>query len=368
MPRPIRRFSILAWLLVTASTASAESAGSVSMTPPRTRIQVAPGGHGISTITISNETAEPLQGKVQLADWAIENGAAEGLRYSAPGTGERSCARWLEVLPTEFEVAAAGGHQTITLSVALPNDAEGGYFGALIVELMPKQKPAEGGVSIQAAIHLGHLITIDTEGRSTWSGSVESLHVSRPDDTKSLGIETLIRNTGNTAIRPEGSFAITDADGSLVGKVPMKTYLAQPGGIIRVSEQWDGLLEAGHYLVIGTIDLGGDQFLTPELAFDVLDKVELTGVEVQQKDGKLSTALHVANPGNITATLSGRIDVISGAATVLSLDAGSFTVLPDATLDQRFELGTLSPGNYELHVSLHGGAHELEAKQAFRSP
>ncbi len=355
-------------LLALVLSLSGEAQASVSMSPPRTRLSIAPGSHGRQTISIRSLAETPITCSVRSADWTIENGTADGLRYHAPGTRERSCTPWIQVWPDVFELPP-GGRQDISLSVALPDSAEGSYFSALILEVQNDTQPGAEGFLASTRINFGHLITVDTAGRTTWSAEIEDFRVSRPDDTRGLEIRASIRNLGNAALRPEGFLAIVDAEGVLVGRIPLKTYFAQPGGTIQLSEVWEGLLEEGVYNAIGTIDLGGDQILVPELEFEVTDQVELTGVDVARHGSRVEANVRARNLGNLTAVLGMRIHLRSASGVPIgSFAAGELTVLPGGTAEKLVDLGILPPGRYELEVLAANDAYSLETTERFQVP
>jgi hypothetical protein len=366
-PKRFRSGTAVALLAMMLSL-SGEVVASVSMSPPRTRLSIAPGSHGRQTITIRSLAQAPVTCSVRSADWTIENGTADGLRYHAPGTCERSCTPWIQVWPDIFELPP-GGQQDISLSVALPEDAEGSYFSALILDVQGDNQDGGSGFLASTRINYGHLITVDTAGRTVWSAEIEDFRVSRPDDTSGLEMQASIRNLGTAGLRPEGFLAVVDAEGVLVGRIPLKTYFAQPGGTIQLAEVWEGLLKAGVYRAIGAIDIGGDQTLAPEVEFRVTDRIELTGVEIARHDSRLEANVGARNLGNLTAVLSIRIRVSSASGVPIgSFAAGELTVLPGATAVKPVDLGILPPGRYELEVLAENEAYRLQTTEQFQVP
>jgi hypothetical protein len=364
----------VAGVFVCSMVCSTAAAGTVNITPQQTRLAIAPGGLDSRTITLSNDTEAPVACGVEIADWTVGGGTAEGLRYYPPGTQERSCSGWLKARPEDLRLAP-GEQQEISISITLPDTARGSYFSALTVNVQPdRPAPAEGTSlqarpTAQAALILGHLITVDTEGRTTWAASVDTFYVPRPDDTRPLELRAVISNQGNAGIQPEGSFAIVDTAGASVGKVDMRAYYAQPGGVMQISETWNGLLEPGAYRVIGTIDIGGGQFLSPELKFEVVNEVEISEVRVAEAPGGLEAIVKVDNRGNITSILSSGLEVQDESGDLMRAMVGDdIMVLPGQSAQGRFNLPPLPAGPYVITVYLRGPSHTLEASAPFQVP
>jgi hypothetical protein len=364
-PNGVRRLARWPLIVVAWSIWSSAAEATVHLSPPRTRIEVPPGGHGRQTITVFNRDDEPLDCSVALFDWSIADGTAGGLTYHPAGSQPRSCTQWIQVWPMEFTLAP-NSQQELALSASLPADADGSYFGAFILSPRSRSVPGESAMSVSVQLNHGHLVTLDAAGRCQAAAEVEGFAISRPDDTGSLELTARIANRGNTGLRPEGSLAIVDEGGHLVGKVPLKTYFAQPGGHIAMREQWDGLLLPGRYRVIGTINLGDGRFLTPEKAFEVVDRVELAALEVEGLAGAARCRLVVRNPGNITASLSGTARLHDGRGSLVRKQAmDEIIVLPGEEIVEHLPLDALAAGQYRLELDLRGGRHQLQAGEAF---
>jgi hypothetical protein len=138
---------------------------------------------------------------------------------------------------------------------------------------------------------------------------------------------------------------------------------------MQVSETWDGLLVPGVYQVIGTIDLGGDQFLSPELEFEVVDLVEITSLSTSDVADSLEATVRVENSGNITAILKSGYEIHDPSGTLIHGTLGDdLTVLPGETGEGRFNLPELPSGIYILTVNLQNSVHMLEATAPIQVP
>ena len=326
------------------------------MSPVRSILEVPPGGHGSQVLRVRNTGQDVVVLTTRLADWTVSEGTTEGLALHPPATRQRSCSEWVEVWPAELEIGP-GESGTLRISVALPDQAEGSYFSAVV--LATGARPARlGSAEVGLAVNIGHLLTVHTAGRTSWSAEAGGLALSRPDDTRSLEIGLDLQNTGTGAIRPTGSFAIVDEAGGVVGKVDLGTYCAQPGGVVRVRELWDGLLVPGAYRVYGTVEIGGGVVLTPEAALEVRDEVAVDSLRAVPAGGSVRATARFANPGNISHRLGGVVELLGpDGGVVRSADFGPTPVLADDTAEEAFDLGPAEPGPYI--VRLVGGDDEV---------
>ncbi|MBW1881667.1 MAG: hypothetical protein JRI25_16200 [Deltaproteobacteria bacterium] len=339
----------------------------MSISPLGTRLVVPPGGHGLQVVTVSNGSDEPLDGRVLLRDWTLSGGDQGGVRYHEPGTQVRSCTLRVQVVP-EVYALPPGASQDLTVSVSLPEDAEGSCFAALLVAFSsPRAVEVDPGVLMRPRLQFGHLVVVDTEGRTSWAADLLDLAVSTPDDTRPLTISGRLANRGNGSIRAEGSFIIVDEQGALVSKVAMRPSGAQPGGTARVLAEFHDLLAPGRYRVIGVIDIGGGKVLAPEAEFEVVDRLELSGVELATEDDVATAVLHLENAGHITHVVSGVVEVQHKGAAIRTAEVEAVTLLPHTRREVRVPLGVLPAVSDVLEVRLESTTASLHCVERFEN-
>jgi hypothetical protein len=348
--------------------ASLATAASVSISPPRTMMSIAPGERGSQSVTVTNNMETTVACEVKTADWTVARGNLEDLEYHPAGSQERSCTPWIEISHQAFSLGA-GKSRKISISVTLPDTAEGSYFSALLLNVIPEAPAPSEGVTTRTSISLDHLVTVDTEGRTTWAASLDTLYISRPDDNKPLVITAILRNEGNAGLWPEGSLAIVDEMETVWGRVDIKDYVAQPGGRVHISEEWQGILLVQPYELVGTINIGGDQVLTPKLRFRVVNWLEISGITVLEKGDSLVAVVGIKNGGNITSTVDVLLEIRNPAGyRVGQIDGGETTVLPDETNELVFTLPELEAGDYELNASISSPENQTDADIRFEVP
>jgi hypothetical protein len=365
----MRRYrSAAAVLVILAVSVSTVFAGPIGITPSRTTISLAPGKHRSETVTVTNNAEAVVACTLETADWTVARGTADGLEYHAAGTQKRSCTPWMQVSPVEFDLGV-GEKQEISVSMTLPDTARGSYFSALLFNILPDAPAPSQGITTRTPIRLDHLVTVDTEERTTWAASVDTLHISRPDDDKPLVITAILRNEGNAGLWPEGSFAIVDEMETVWGKVDIEGYVAQPGGRVHISEKWEGILLPQPYRLVGTINIGRDKVLTPKLAFRVVNWMRIVGITVSERGDSLLAVVRIKNGGNITSTVDVLLEIRNSAGyRVGRIDGGETTVLPDDENELVFTLPELATGDYELTASIGSQTHQADASIRFKIP
>jgi hypothetical protein len=275
------------------------------------------------------------------------------LQASKSGEGSCSKTRW------------AGESFEVQLAASLGPDAIGSCFAAVLIETSGREHAVAGGATAKIGIRYAHLVTVDVSGRTELAAEVTELAVSRPDGTGSLGISATIRNRGNSGIRPEGTFAIMDQNGQLVAKIPLTVTFAQPGGAILMQEEWDGQLDPGAYRLVGTIDVGGDVVLTPEIGLAVEDRIEVAAFEAELVDGAHQAAVRLTNLGNLSHVLSGEVAIRDSAGSqVARLPVRPVIALPGQELEATVVLPELPPGPYDLELTLTDDRVTLTAEAA----
>jgi hypothetical protein len=273
----------------------------------------------------------------------------------------------VQVVPEAYELPP-GASQELTVSVSLPEDAEGSCFAALLVSFSSRQEvEVDPSVLVRPTFRFGHLIVVDAEGRTSFTADLLDLSVSTPDDTRPLVISGHLANRGNGSIRAEGTFIIVDEQGALTGKVAMRPSRAQPGGTAPLLAEFHDLLEPGPYRVIGVIDIGGGKVLAPELELEVMDRLELSGVELATEDDAATAVLHLENAGHITHVVSGVVEVQRGDAVVLAAEVEDVTLLPHTRREVRVPLGVLPTVSDVLEVRLESTTASLHRVEQFEN-
>lgn len=338
------------------------------LAPLRTAVEAPPGGYAVAALRVQNPGDRVLRFDLELMDWTLD--ASGRAVFSAPGTLERGAAGWVDLSSRRLEVPA-GGAAEAQYAISLPSDAEGSYHAA--IEVIPADEPGPAkGLMITTKVSMVHLITVHTRGKTTFSAEIEEFRVSRPDDTGSLEVMGRLRNIGNGTVRPEGTFTLVDERGRVTGTITLTPRLTPPGTVLNFRQTWDGLLTPGRYRVLGMIELTNDQVLTPEISFEVIDRLELAGISTESNAEGIQARVSVANAGNITHHITGTIRIRPGkegpAEALQHPVSCTISSLPGVSSETVVPLGPIPSGEWILAVALESGTHRMSAEHPFSIP
>lgn len=204
---------------------------------------------------------------VSLIDWD-RNLKGEN-RWFEKNTIPRSCASWISISPTQFELKK-GEVKEITFVIEVPREAKGTYWTAIYI------KPSLGasfqkGTAIQTYIEFKVKIYETPPGTEEKKGKVTGMEL--------LGINPLrmnitFQNTGNVHLRAQGRVEIRDTRGKIVRKIPIPEFPVLPGAqrLLEISEEKGDSLPPGQYLALGIIDYGGEVLVAGQLIFKVKER------------------------------------------------------------------------------------------------
>jgi hypothetical protein len=235
------RFSIaLIWLLLAAVCVSAQSpepspsptpSGSgISLAPARFELEMQPGSETTVVVNIDYHTAtansQPVRIVASLNDWTIDRDGQ--VRFEKANTLPNSASSWLIHSPAETMVIPGNLH-AIRVTISVPKDAtHGDHLTALIVEQRPdniKLNENRRQVVIRYRMAAVFYIKVPQLRRH---GSLESLRAEA--GASEVTVTPLLKNEGNSVLRPLTSLKITNSSGVAVAELPQKESLPVLGG------------------------------------------------------------------------------------------------------------------------------------------
>ncbi|HEX2254792.1 MAG TPA: hypothetical protein VHQ65_16120 [Thermoanaerobaculia bacterium] len=213
-----------------------------------------------------SEGSEGALFRVKLEDW-WQSPDGQRSHYAAPGTLERSCARWVGVEPLQAQVAP-GGELVLNLAIRVPDRVpSGGYWCVLTVDEVPdlRQAPAGVGAIFSASISTGIFVEVGAVRREARITAV---------DLDAASARVRVENTGDTPVGIEGRLEFLDAEGEAVRAVvdlARVTALTEPirDRILAAELPDRSILPSGRYLVRAVLDYGAEHLIGVQRLVDV---------------------------------------------------------------------------------------------------
>lgn len=235
----------------------------VLISPPRFEFSLASGGSVTNVIEVLNGGETLLHLKAFAMDWTMtENG--DQIFYKA-GVLEQSCASWIEINPTEFEIPPRQ-REMVRFTVNVPGNKAGGYWAVVFFESQPER--AKGNVGVQFAARVGSIIYVNIAKTENKKGEIVDFEIG---DYKNKKVQAGVtfQNIGNVPVRPKGKLLIKDIAGNKIGEVELPEQVVLPQLQRKFKAEWQGLLPQGIYRLAATIDYGAEEVLEAETVLQV---------------------------------------------------------------------------------------------------
>ena len=202
----------------------------ISLAPARIELEMQPGTETTVVVNLDyhsmGENPQPVRIVASLNDWTIDR--AGQVKFERANTLPNSASSWLIYSPAETTVIPGNLH-AIRVTVSVPKDATpGDHLTALIIEQRPDNiKLNENRRQMVIRYRMGAVFYIKVP-QLRRQGSLESLRAEATED--SLVITPLLKNAGNSVIRPLTSLKVTNGAGVAVAELPQKESLPLLGG------------------------------------------------------------------------------------------------------------------------------------------
>lgn len=214
----------------TPEPAPQQRGNGISLAPARLELEMQPGSETTVVVNLdyhnNGEDSQPVRIVASLNDWTIDRNGQ--VQFERANTLPNSASSWLIYSPAETTVTPGNLH-AIRVTISVPKDATpGDHLTALIVEQRPdniKLNQNRRQVVIRYRMAAVFYIKVPHLRRI---GSLESLRAEATADQ--IVVTPLLKNAGNSVIRPLTSLKVTDSAGVSVAEVPPKESLPLLGG------------------------------------------------------------------------------------------------------------------------------------------
>lgn len=202
----------------------------ISLAPARLELEMQPGSETTVVVNLdyhaTGNNSQPVRIVASLNDWTIDRNGQ--VQFERANTLPNSASSWLIYSPAETTVTAGNLH-SIRVTVSVPKDATpGDHLTALIVEQRPDNiKVNQNRRQMVIRYRMAAVFYIKVPQLSR-HGSLESLRAEATADQ--VVVTPLLKNAGNSVIRPLTSLKVTDSAGVAVAELPQKESLPLLGG------------------------------------------------------------------------------------------------------------------------------------------
>ena len=202
----------------------------ISLAPARIELEMQPGSETTVVVNLdyhsTGEDSQPVRIVASLNDWTIDRNGE--VQFSRANTLPNSASPWLIYSPAETTVTPGNLH-AIRVTISVPKDATpGDHLSALIVEQRAdnlKLNQNRRQVVIRYRMAAVFYIKVPQLRRA---GSLESLRAEFAENQ--VIVTPLLKNAGNSVVRPLASLKVTDSAGVAVAELPQKESLPLLGG------------------------------------------------------------------------------------------------------------------------------------------
>lgn len=172
------------------------------------------------------ENSQPVRIVASLNDWTIERDGQ--VRFERANTLPNSASPWLIYSPAETTVVPGNLH-AIRVTVSVPKDATpGDHLTALIVEQRADNIKLNQNLRQMVIRYRMAAVFYIKVPQLRRQGSLEGLRAEA--NAEQVVITPLLKNSGNSVLRPLTSLKVTDNSGVAVAELPQKESLPLLGG------------------------------------------------------------------------------------------------------------------------------------------
>lgn len=242
--RPTNKFcaftTVLVWVFITFVGVSAQTpapeptpttpTSGISLAPARFELEMQPGSETTVVVNLdyhtSAQNSQPVRIVATLNDWTIDRSGE--VRFEKANTLPNSASSWLIHSPAETMVVPGNLH-AIRVTISVPKDATpGDHLTALIVEQRPDNlKLNENRRQVVIRYRMASVFYIKVPQLHR-RGSLESLRAEA--SANEVTVTPLLKNGGNSVLRPLTSLKITDSTGAAIAELSQKESLPLLGG------------------------------------------------------------------------------------------------------------------------------------------
>lgn len=247
--------SLVAVMIVGIGLAGPAHAATVRINPTKIRLSIPAGESQSGVVEVENSSEESLLVKAYLADWKYTPAQDGTKEFFTAGMRPDSAAAWISTSVSEFVIPPKGS-QSISYTVKVPLNAQGGHYAVLFFETFLSGSQPEDTTQLGVVVRIGALFYIEPQGTIKRQAELSNLKIERNGSSEPLAVALDISNTGNVDITTEATFHLIDTDGLVVGRGSLNDAYTFAGEKARLTGRWSEPVSAGAYDLVLTVNLG----------------------------------------------------------------------------------------------------------------
>jgi hypothetical protein len=253
--------------------------GGVGIAPARFELPMLPGTEKTVVVNVYYNSASadsaPFRLVASVGDWSIQRDGS--VEYYRAGTRQGSSAPWIVFSPAEM-TAMPGKVHPIRVTIVVPKDATpGDHLAALFVEARPDNiKLEENRRQVVVRFRMAALFYVMVPALTT-NGTLQDLRAETND--AGILVSAMLRNDGNSHVRPLHSVRITDNRGQVVAEYAETEAVPVPG-FSEVSQRVEisKALAPGDYTVGYRVNFRDGQAITEGETHLVVNRTSVSAV------------------------------------------------------------------------------------------
>ena len=220
-------------------------------------------GQGLTqTLTLTNQTGRDFAFDLIAEDVVVK----DGKRVFVPAGETPNSIASTAVFSQKTIMIKANSSGSVDLRLTIPADTN---VRAIVAMFRGTDKLPTSSGAVGMTASLGTLITFNLTDNLKLQP--ESVRVNPATDTANMTVVQWVSNNGDEPALPEGTAAILNASGALVGKATFPAQRLLPGERLEFSADYPAELQPGKYRVLCSYQFEG-KTLTSEGSFEVPKK------------------------------------------------------------------------------------------------
>jgi hypothetical protein len=206
------------------------SGNGISLAPARFELEMQPGSETTVVVNLdyhsTAENSQPVRIVASLNDWTIDRDGQ--VQFAKANTYANSASPWLIYSPAETTVVPGNLH-AIRVTISVPKDATpGDHLTALIIEQRPDNIRLNENLRQMVIRYRMASVFYIKVPQLRRQGSLESLRAEAKEGQ--VIVTPLLKNAGNSVVRPLTSLKVTNTSGVSVVDLPQRESLPLLGG------------------------------------------------------------------------------------------------------------------------------------------